>query len=184
MTHNIRGDIVRRLTIREPPVFFLKDLPTQDTLESFARRYPELDITALRACVSLLRTGSDLLTAFEGYLNQHGLSQGRFLTLVVMNRAPDTPANPSDLAAQVGVKPATMTGLLDGLERNGHVQRVPHPSDRRKVNIRLAPQGKALLDAILPGYYAHIASLMADVGQQERAELMRILDKVNQKLEG
>jgi len=165
-------------------MFFLRDLPTKDMLESFTSRYPELDISALRACVLLLRTGSDLLSAFENYLNKHGLSQGRFLTLVVMNRTPDEPANPSDLAAQVGVKPATMTGLLDGLERNGHVQRVPHPTDRRKVNICLSVQGKVLLDAILPEFYVYIASLVVDVSPQERDELIRILAKVNQQLEG
>ncbi len=166
----------------DSPVFFLKDLPSQHMLEGFAKRYPELDISALRACVFLLRTGSDLLAAFESYLSQHSLSQGRFLTLVVMNRTPDAPANPSDLATQVGVKPATMTGLLDGLERKGHVQRVPHPTDRRKVNIRLSAKGKALLDEILPGYYAHIASVMGDVDQSERDDLMRILAKVDNQL--
>ena len=160
-------------------MFFLNDLPDQATLEGFATRYPALDVSALRACILLLRAGSDLMATFESYLNQHGLSQGRFLTLVVMHRNPDSLANPSELAAQVGVKPATMTGLLDGLEKKGHIQRVAHPTDRRKVNIRLAPKGKALLDEILPGYYGHIAKLMANVSPSERDELIRILAKVD-----
>ncbi len=45
-----------------------------------------------------MRTGSELLTAFETILGNHGLSHGRFLTLVVMNRNSDAAASPSTLA--------------------------------------------------------------------------------------
>ncbi|MEE8542024.1 MAG: MarR family transcriptional regulator, partial [Desulfobacterales bacterium] len=114
-------------------MFFLKDLPTDKTLSEFAKRYPDLDPSALKTCVVLLRTGSDLLTAFETILGKHGLSQGRFLTLIVLNRTPKKAINPSTLAEKVGVKRATMTGLLDGLEQKGMVKRLAHPEDRRKV---------------------------------------------------
>ncbi len=79
-------------------MFFLKDLPTDKTLSEFAKRYPDLDPSALKTCVVLLRTGSDLLTAFESILGEHGLSQGRFLTLIVLNRTPNKAINPSTLA--------------------------------------------------------------------------------------
>ena len=91
-------------------MFYLKDLPIDKTLGEFSRRYPNMNPSALKTCAVLLRTGSDLLTAFEKILGDHGLSQGRFLALIVMNRTPDEEINPSTLAEKVGVKRATMTG--------------------------------------------------------------------------
>jgi len=163
-------------------MFYLKDLPTDRTLGEVAKRYPNLDPSALKTCVVLLRTGSDLLTAFETILGKHGLSQGRFLTLIVMNRTPKKAINPSTLAEKVGVKRATMTGLLDGLERKGLIERVAHPEDRRKLGIRLTKKGRQLLDEMLPGYYDYIGKLMARLSEKERQELERLLGKVNRGL--
>jgi len=163
-------------------MFYLKDLPTDKTLSEFAKRYPDLDPSALKTCVVLLRTGSDLLTAFETILGKHGLSQGRFLTLIVLNRTPNKAINPSTLAEKVGVKRATMTGLLDGLEGKGMIERVAHPEDRRKLGIRLTKKGRQLLDKMLPGYYDHIGKLMAKLSEKERQNLVALLGKVNQGL--
>ena len=163
-------------------MFFLRDLPTDKTLSEFAKRYPDLDPSALRTCAVLLRTGSDLLAAFETLLGKYDLSQGRFLTLIVMNRTPDEAINPSSLAEKVGVKPATMTGLLDGLERRGLVRRLAHPEDRRKVSIRLTDSGRRALDEMLPEYYSRIARLMANLTEKERQDLVALLGKVSQGL--
>lgn len=46
------------------------------------------------------------------------------------------PLSPSALARRAGLHPATMTGILDRLERGGWVTRDRHPSDRRAVIIR------------------------------------------------
>ena len=163
-------------------MFYLKDLPTEKTLREFRERYPNLDMSALKVCTELLRTGSDLLTAFETILSKHGLSQGRFLTLIVMNRTPNKAISPSVLAEKVGVKRATMTGLLDGLERKGLVERIAHPEDRRKLGIRLTNKGRQLLDEMLPGYYDHIGKLMANLSEKERQSLGLLLGKVNKGL--
>jgi len=163
-------------------MFYLKDLPTDRTLGEFAKRYPDLDSSALKTCVVLLRTGSDLLTAFESILGKHGLSQGRFLTLIVLNRTPNKAINPSILAEKVGVKRATMTGLLDGLERKGLVKRLAHSGDRRKVSIRLTETGRQALDEMLPDYYSRIAKLMVNLSETERQDLVSLLGKVNQGL--
>ncbi|MBW2249198.1 MAG: MarR family transcriptional regulator [Deltaproteobacteria bacterium] len=163
-------------------MFYLKDLPTDKTLSEFAKRYPDLDPSALKTCVVLLRTGSDLLTAFETILGKHGLSQGRFLTLIVMNRTPNKAINPSTLAEKVGVTRATMTGLLDGLEQKGLVKRLAHSEDRRKVSIRLMETGRQILDEMLPDYYSRIAKLMVNLTENERKSLESLLAKVNQGL--
>ena len=163
-------------------MFYLKDLPTDTTLPEFSRRYPNMNPSAIKACAALLRTGSELLTAFEAILGLHGLSQGRFLTLIVMNRNPDEAASPSSLAEKVGVKRATMTGLLDRLERDDLIERRAHQQDRRKIGVRLTPKGRQVLAEMLPDYYRRVAKIMANLTEKDRLELMTLLGKVNQGL--
>ncbi len=163
-------------------MFYLKDLPTDTSLHEFSRRYPNMNPSAIRTCAALLRTGSELLTTFETVLGNHGLSQGRFLTLIVMNRNPDDEVSPSFLAEKVGVRRATITGLLDRLERDDLIERLAHQRDRRKISVRLTSKARQVLAAMLPDYYRSIAKIMAKLTEKERLELMSLLGKVNQGL--
>lgn len=163
-------------------MFFLKDLPTDRNLSEISQRYPNINPSAIKTCAELLRTGSELLAAFETILSRSGLSLGRFLTLIVMNRTPDDEINPSTLAQMLGVTRATMTGLLGGLEKEGLIERRSHAVDRRKMGVRLTSHGRQVLDAMLPDYYRHIAKLMTYLTEGERQTLVSLLKKVNQGL--
>src|SRR5437660_876423 len=46
------------------------------------------------------------------------------------------PLSPTALARRAGLHPATITGILDRLERGGWVSRERDPSDRRGVRVR------------------------------------------------
>ena len=48
------------------------------------------------------------------------------------------PISPSALAKRAGLHPATMTGVLDRLERGGWIERGRDPSDRRGVVVQVA----------------------------------------------
>lgn len=56
------------------------------------------------------------------------------------------PLSPRDLTAALGIHPATLTGVLDRLERGGWVTRSPDPSDRRKllIDVRRERAGELL----------------------------------------
>ncbi|MBW2264546.1 MAG: MarR family transcriptional regulator, partial [Deltaproteobacteria bacterium] len=47
-----------------------------------------------------------------------------------------------ELARASGLEPSTMTGLLDRMEREGFVTRVPDPDDRRVQKIMLTDAGR------------------------------------------
>lgn len=163
-------------------MFYLRDLPNDQTLNEFAGRYPDMDPSAVKACLHLLRRGSDLLAAFEIMLSRHGLSQGRFLALIVMYRTPEETISPSQLAAKVGVARATMTGLLDGLEKEELVERQASAEDRRKIGVRLTGKACEVLEGMLPDYYCRIAKLMENLSTGERVELLTLLEKIDRAL--
>ncbi len=83
------------------------------------------------------------------------------------------PLSPSALARRAGLHPATMTGILDRLERGGWVARERDPSDRRAVLVRaLRDRGaqlirlyagmNTLMDQICAGYEDTELELLAD----------------------
>ena len=70
----------------------------------------------------------------------YALSEGRFI-LLLLNAASDGLA-PNELAERAGVSRATVTGLLDGLEREAMIERHINEDDRRALCIRLTRKGK------------------------------------------
>ncbi len=108
-----------------------------------------------------------MLTALETFLARYDMSQGRFTLLMVLNRDPHLGLCPSDLASKCGVTRATMTGLLDGLEREKFVTRVRHANDRRMATVMLTPEGIQFLDNLCPDYYRRIAGLMGKLTEEE-----------------
>ena len=83
------------------------------------------------------------------------------------------PLSPSALARRAGLHPATMTGILDRLERDGWISRDRDPDDRRAVAVRALPgRGAELfrlyagmnssMDELCAGYSGEQLELLAD----------------------
>ena len=85
--------------------------------------------------------------------------------------------SPHELAERAGVTRGTITGLLDGLERSGHVQRHAHDGDRRKLIVKLTPAGQTLAGELVGTHSRWIASLFSGFEAEERALLSRLLAK-------
>lgn len=164
-------------------MFLLRDLPRNETLAEQSKRYPNIEPAGIDALLVMLRVASDVLAAIESYLAQHGLSQGRFTVLMILNRDPSRGMNPSDLARRAGVTRATMTGLLDGLENDDLVERRRHPIDRRMLTVHLTERGRMQLDGMLPDYFSRINGLMDGLGIPERRELSEMLRQVHGGIE-
>ncbi len=83
------------------------------------------------------------------------------------------PLSPSTLARRAGLHPATMTGVLDRLERGGWITRDRDPADRRSVVVsavrdrsaqmfRLYSGMNTAMDKICAGYTADELAVLAD----------------------
>lgn len=158
----------------------LRDLPTPEVLQRFAQRYPAADVTAIASFLMLLRVATDLSVALDACLSKHDLLQGRWWVLILLMRETDLTSTPSVLAEKLGVSRATMTGLLDGLEHGGLVQRILVPEDRRSVKVRLTEAGQARLDAVMPDYYTRLRQCMQGLSEQQRNDLQMILGVIDQ----
>ena len=165
-------DKVRYLTIIRLIMLTVRDLPTPEVLHRFAQRYPDADVSAVSAFLTLLRTATELSQALDAFLARHGLLQGRWWVLILLFREESLESSPSVLADKAGVTRATMTGLLDGLERDGLVQRVFDAEDRRRTTVRL---WQAVLDAVMPDYYRRVRALMKGLNEEQRTLMKSML---------
>src|SRR5256714_15651732 len=77
------------------------------------------------------------------------------------------PLTPSALAERAALHPATMTGILDRLERGGWVARGPDPSDRRAVAVRALRDRTAELFRLYAGVNGSMDQICARYGGAE-----------------
>ncbi len=164
-------------------IFHLRELPRYETLRAQAQRYPGVDPDAVNVFIVLSRVASDILADRTSHLATRGLSQARFTVLMILNRHPAARLSAVDIARKMGVTRATMTGLLDGLARDGLVVKQADAADRRKLTIRLTAKARKNLDATLPGFFAWITSAMAALDAREKKLLVGLLAKLGQNLQ-
>lgn len=164
------------------PLVMLKDLPRYECLLDAAREFPDLDPSATEVFLHLLRAGDEAFRMTEAHLAQHDITQGRFGVLMALwangRRNSGGALSPAVLAERTGVTRATMTGLIDTLERDGLVRRSPDPEDRRMMTVQPTPQATALLAQILPGHFQRMARLMSPLSEFERDTLVELLQKI------
>lgn len=79
----------------------------------------------------------------------------------------DGPLSPSALARHAGMHPATMTGVLDRLERGGWIVRERDPSDRRAVVVRTLHDRYAELLRLYSGMNRSMNKILADYSDSE-----------------
>jgi len=85
------------------------------------------------------------------------------------------PLSPSALARHAGLHPATITGILDRLERGGWVARGRDASDRRAVVVRPLRHRIAELMQLYAGMNTSIDEICADYGEAELKVLATFL---------
>ena len=174
------------------PLLLLKDLPRYECLLEAAKEFPDLDPSATEAFLHLLRTSDEAFGVTERNLLEHRISQGRFGVLMLLWRSGQVqaaggptgscitgPRTPAELAEAAGVTRATMTGLIDTLERDGLVRREPDPIDRRMMSVLLTAKAEGFLRELLPHHFKAINGLLNTLDESERKTLVRLLAKIS-----
>lgn len=168
------------------PHLLLKNLPRYECLLEASKECPELDPSACEAFLHLLRTGDEVFLCTDRNITRHGISHGRFGVLMLLwgdcqnLEAGTRGVTPAELAEQSNVTRATMTGLIDTLERDGFVKRAADADDRRMMRVMLTRKAEKFLERMLPGHFQLMADLMAPLSQSERKTLVNLLNKILQ----
>ncbi|QEG31900.1 Transcriptional repressor MprA [Gemmata obscuriglobus] len=91
----------------------------------------------------------------------------------------------SELGEELGVTARNVTALVDALEGEGLVRRVPHTTDRRATVIELTPAGaKYGLEMASGGHLDKVAELFRALSADEQEQLRRLVAKLESLLAG
>jgi DNA-binding MarR family transcriptional regulator len=150
-----------------------------EKFEELAKRFPELDPHAMHAYVVMRRMQVRLELALETQLARHGLSFGRYLVLVNLVQADGHSLAPAQLAEACGITRASVTGLVDTLEKDGHVVREEDPADRRSLQVRLTLTGRRFVLDMLPDHFRRLMKMMSALTPAE----LKTLEKLSAKLD-
>ena len=88
------------------------------------------------------------------------------------------PTSQQALIESVGVDPSKLVGLLNDLEAEGLIVRRRDPADRRRHIVELSKEGRAQVAAAERAIAKVEQKLFAGLGDDERAQLLRLLAKV------
>ena len=131
------------------------------------------------ATVHRLRALTLLLDAAgAAFAARNGLSATdvRALVCLLDRERAGVPASPTWLAGQLRVTTASVTALLDRLERAGHVRRVPRSDDRRRVDVLVQDSAKELGWAFFGPLIDATATVLDCRSAGERAVIDAFLD--------
>ncbi len=106
--------------------------------------------------------------------------QGRMISYIVQNE--DKGLIQKDLAEVFQRRGASITSMLQGLEKKGYIERrIPENNERQK-NIFVLPKGKALVEETNEAFYAAEKELVHALNEEEVQQLTELLRKIDRSL--
>jgi DNA-binding MarR family transcriptional regulator len=109
-------------------------------------------------------------------LGPEGLRWAEYGALTTLDAEPGL--DQQSLAARIGIDKVSAGQLIDRLERDGLVSRLPHPTDRRARALHLTAAGLALRLGLQPKALAAQDRILAPLGVEERGPLIELLTRV------
>ena len=145
---------------------------------AFAREFPSGDATATECAQNLIRASTRFMDSDTQALRSHGLSLQARVLLATLEGAGEA-LSASTLAERLLVSGASITSLVDTLQRKGLVRRTGSPTDRRVVLVELTEATQPLIDAFLAEVTALHAAQFAVLTDAERAQFCTMLARVS-----
>ena len=159
-----------------PPII-PRDQLLKKILGKLVTNIPGFDPQNVKTSLAILEFANRCVTSYEAHFARYGLSQGRFTVLMFLLHFPERPWTPAALASAVGVRRATMTGLLGVLEKGRWIARKPNPDDGRSSRIHLSASGRTRLDKMLPDHFSRLATAMSGLSPGEHKMLNKLMAK-------
>jgi DNA-binding MarR family transcriptional regulator len=145
----------------------------------WAAERPDLDLFTMATVARVLAVGRTIDERIGGLAKQNGidLAEGDVLFTLRRSGSPYR-LTPSAISAALLVPSGTLTSRLDRLERKGLIRRVPHPTDRRSMEVELTDRGRGGVDAAVTEHVAREQEMLAPLSPREREQLDRLMRKL------
>jgi len=134
---------------------------------------------------AVVRTFGLLRRVMDRYFTQFGVSTSQWAVLRVLHRAEDeglTSLRLTDLGDRLLVRPPSVTGVVDRLQRIGLLERSKSAQDHRVKEIRLTEAGRNKIARVLQQLPSQHEMVLGDLNAAERDQLQDLLGKMSQGL--
>ncbi|MDT3698682.1 MAG: MarR family transcriptional regulator [Thermincola sp.] len=104
----------------------------------------------LEACVAFItnQCAKNIADSFNERLKSSGVTRVQWIALYYLGKHEGI--NQRELAAKMDVKGSSVVRLIDRMERDGYVERVKSPGDRRSTSLLLTEKGKTFREKLIP----------------------------------
>jgi DNA-binding MarR family transcriptional regulator len=127
----------------------LYDQRFRELLTKMGLTLHDVNLGAVEALAAVRVAARGIRLLVDRQADQHGLTEGRMQLLFRLALSDDHQLALGDLALALDVSPRNITGLVDHLEADGLVERIPDPHDRRSIQAQLTPAGLTKISAVL-----------------------------------
>lgn len=158
--------------------------PYQVAIESYRRAFPDVELQLLEAHLALASVSTAFALGVERRVQACGfeLTRPRYTLLRMLYLSPDQRLAQNRIAQALGVSGAYVTQLVDALELDGWVERVPDPSDRRITHARLTEAGRERCSTLVPAVLDYMLDSCSALTPDERDQLLALLSRVREHL--
>lgn len=148
--------------------------------DDFYDQTPDANVLATEAVMNTIRTADQLFDRIGRLLRPLNVSAAGGLVLGILRDR--GPMAPSELGERLIVTRATVTGLLDSLERRGFVRRLPHPADRRSLLVEITPAGLAVVQELRTLVHRQERDWMSVLSDDELRAYIELLHRIQDSL--
>ena len=136
----------------------------------------ETEVRALNALITLVRAAEAVTVEMHRDLGRKRLTSSQFGVLEALFHV--GPLCQGELAAKLLRSGASLTSVVEGLEKRGLVIRQRTEEDKRFVRVALTGKGRALIRDIFPAHAATVGRLFGVLTTKEQEELRRLCRKL------
>jgi len=148
-------------------------------LAAWYSRFPDAGNSLnYEAHVMLMRAYVSLVAVTSG----SGVPRARYNVLRILYQQPDRRLQMTDIGVGLNVSLTNVTKLVDGLESDGLVRRVPHEDDKRRTWTELTDAGAREFEAVLPAVLEYTDSIWDQFTDDEKRVLIHGLAKLRMVL--
>jgi DNA-binding MarR family transcriptional regulator len=131
----------------------------------------------MAAVTSVMRVQQILLSAVDGALRPHGLTFARYEALVLLSFSRHGRLPMRVMGDRLQLHPTSVTNIVDRLQADGLVRRVPHPTDRRATLVEITDGGRAALEDATKAV-TDVDFGLSGLTPEEETELTGLLSRV------
>jgi DNA-binding MarR family transcriptional regulator len=151
-------------------------------IRQYEGKYRDFDGPSVEVLLHLILAGEELQSHFAGRLAALHLSVSAFNILMILNRKPEKRCFFHELSDLLLVSRANVTGLVDTLVKQGRVERLTDPTDRRKFSVCLTAEGESLLRKILPNHFKEVQRIVSVWDRKEKKTFNDLLERLRRNL--